>query len=150
MKSSSPTNKVPGQGQNLYPQKQQEMLAAGASLVEIDVTRVGRRVLSVPQQRVPPRCCATCQAMVRRARQPEKAEVDPMPLDRTLPWICVPLRQTDADVALDLQALVELCCANGCYDDLEPRSEPSPALDAADAARGDQWLREKGVRPGGS
>lgn len=34
----SPTNKLAGPGQALYVQKQKEVLAAGASLAEIDLT----------------------------------------------------------------------------------------------------------------
>ena len=49
----SPSNKVPGEGQDLYFEKRQEVLGAGASLVEIDLTRAGRRALSVPQDRIP-------------------------------------------------------------------------------------------------
>jgi hypothetical protein len=60
----------------------------------------------------------------------------------------LPLREGEADVALDLQALIDLCYANGRYEnDLDYRSEPSPPLDAPDAAWADALLREKGLRP---
>lgn len=142
----SPTNKVPGEGQDLYLRKQREVLAARASLVEIDLTRSGRRVLSVPPERIPPSYRATYQAIVRRAWQPNRAEVYRMPLDRALPKVRVPLRETDADVPLELQALIDLCYANGRYDDLDYKADPNPPLAPQDAAWADAWLRGKGAR----
>jgi len=50
----SPSNKVPGDGQELYLQKQRELKASRTNLVEIDLTRAGERVLAVPLHRVPP------------------------------------------------------------------------------------------------
>ncbi len=142
----SPTNEVPGEGQDLYLRKQREVLAARASLVEIDLTRSGRRVLSVPPERIPPSYRTTYQAVVRRAWQPNRAEVYRMPLERAIPKVRVPLRQTDADVPLDLQALIELCYANGRYDDLDYRADPNPPLAPQDAAWADAWLRGRRVR----
>lgn len=98
----SPTNKVPGEGQDLYLRKQREVLAARASLVEIDLTRSGQRVLSVPPERIPPSYRTTYQAVVRRCWQPDRAEVYRMPLERALPRVRVPLRQTDAAGAASL------------------------------------------------
>lgn len=142
----SPSNKVAGQGRDLYLRKQQEVIAAGASLVEIDLTRAGDRVFSVPAERIPLSHRTTYQAVVRRGWHPGQAEVYRMPLDRPLPQVRVPLRETDADVPLDLQALVELCYANGRYDDLDYQVEPNPPLDSADAAWAAEQLRAKGVR----
>jgi hypothetical protein len=57
------------------------------------------------------------------------------------------LRKTDADVSLDLQALIEQSYRNGGYDaDIDYRSAPVPPLSADD----DQWagdlLRGQGRR----
>lgn len=140
----SPSNKVPGQGQDIYLRKQQEVIAAGASLVEIDLTRTGRRVLSVPPERIPPSHRTLYQAVVRRGWQPNKAEIYRMPLDRALPPIRVPLRQTDTDVPLDVQTLVDLCYANGRYDDLDYQADPHPPLGPRDATWAAELLRDKG------
>src|SRR5216683_2169652 len=48
-------NKLAGEGQQQYRRKQKELEKTGVSLVEIDLLRSGRRVLSVLQAHVPPR-----------------------------------------------------------------------------------------------
>ena len=45
----SPSNKMPGEGQELYLRKRREVIQAGASLVEIDLTRGGTRDLPLPR-----------------------------------------------------------------------------------------------------
>jgi hypothetical protein len=86
-------------------------------------------------------------ACVRRAARSGKAEVYPMPLWQHLPIITVPLRPADADVALDLQALIEQCYRNGGYDGtLNYGIEPDPPLLGAEKDWADEWLRDKGLR----
>ena len=58
----------------------------------------------------------------------------------------IPLRPTDRDVPLDLQAIFEQCYRNGGYDDIDYRSEPDPPLSAEDAAWADALLRNQGKR----
>lgn len=142
----SPSNKMPGQGQDVYVRKQEEVIAAGASLVEIDLVRAGRRTFSVPAERIPPSHRTTYQAVARRGWQPSEAEVYRMPLDRPLPAIRIPLRQTDTDVAMDVQSLVDQCYSNGRYDDLDYQVEPRPPLDPPDAAWAAELLKTKGLR----
>ena len=70
-----------------------------------------------------------------------------MPLRTRLPVIRLPLRSTDPDVPLDLQAVIEQCYRNGGYDeDIDYRVEPDPPLDVADAHWADTLLREAGRR----
>jgi hypothetical protein len=70
-----------------------------------------------------------------------------VPLRERLPAIWVPLRETDADVPLDLQPLLDRCFDNGGYEaDLDYEGEPEPALAADDAGWADALLREKGHR----
>lgn len=142
----SPSNKIPGQGQDLYLQKQGEVLAAKANLVEIDLTRAGRRITAVPPERIPPAHRTTYQICVWRGWRPSKAEVYAAPLQHRLPSIRIPLRETDEDVPLDLQDLIEQAYRNGRYDDLDYKMEPSPPLDVTDAAWADELLRSKGLR----
>jgi hypothetical protein len=142
----SPANKSPGQGQDLYLSKQQDVITAGASLVEIDLTRAGRRVFSVPPERIPASRRTTYQICIRRGWKPRIGELYAAPLRERLPVVGIPLRQTDADVPLDLQALVDLCYENGRYDDTDYRVEPHPPLDPADAAWADEHLRAQGRR----
>jgi hypothetical protein len=87
-------------------------------------------------------------ACARRATRPGKAEVYPMQLWQRLATIKVPLRPDDADVPLDLQALVDHCYRNGAYEDtLNYAADPDPPLLGADKAWADEWLVEKGLRP---
>ncbi len=142
----SPSNKVPGEGQDLYLRKQREVRAAGASLVEIDLTRAGRRIMLLPPPRIPRSYRTTYQVCVLRGWAPRKVEVYRAPLERRLPVIRVPLRETDADVTLDLQTLIEQCYQNGRYDDLDYQVPPIPSLEAPDATWADELLRPKGSR----
>ena len=142
----SPSNKVPGAGQDLYLRKQSEVMKAGASLVEIDLTRSGQRVMVAPPGLVPPQYRATYQACVYRAWKPDHVAVHALRLAKRLPTIPVPLRPTDKEARLDLQALVETCYRNGRYDMLDYRAEPMPPLLPADAAWADELLRTAGRR----
>lgn len=142
----SPSNKAPGEGQDLYLQKQREVRAARASLVEVDLTRGGRRVMTLPPERIPPSHRTTYQVCVQRGWAQQKVEVYRAPLDRRLPVIRVPLRETDPDALLDLQALIDQCYRNGRYDDLNYQAQPAPPLDSHDAAWADELLRSKGLR----
>jgi hypothetical protein len=145
----SPSNKTAGAGQDLYLRKQREVLDAKASLVESDLTREGRRVMAVPPERIPPSYRTTYQACVCRGWKPLRAEVYRAALSARLPVIRIPLRETDADVPLDLQLLVDQCYRNGRYDDINYKADPVPPLSPLsppDAAWADPWLRSKGLR----
>ena len=83
---------------------------------------------------------------MRRGWELDRFEIYRAPLAEPLPVIGIPLRQTDPDAPLDLQALVDLSYQNGRYDDLDYKPDPTPPLDAADAAWASQLLRGKGNR----
>ena len=142
----SPSNKAPGEGQDLYLQKQREVQGAGASLVEIDLTRSGRRRMLVPLERTPRSHRTTYQVCVLRGWVTGQVEMYRAPLERRLPVIRVPLRQTDEDASLDLQALIDQCYANGRYDDLDYQADPLPPLNPHDAAWADELLRSRESR----
>jgi hypothetical protein len=142
----SPSNKVPGQGKELYLKKQSEVIAAGASLVEIDLTRAGHRALAAIMPQIPRRYHTPYLICVTRGWKPGRHEIYPITLRERLPGIRIPLRQSDEDVPLDLQLLVDLAYTNGGYDDTDYHQPLQPPLDPADAAWVEEWLREKGVR----
>lgn len=140
-------NKLPGTGQAQYLRKQQETIQAGINLVEIDLLRTGEWVLSIPQaylhepDRTPYRVC------VFRAERPTFREFYPIDFREPLPAINIPLRPTDADVALDLQALIDKVYEQGRYHLLIDYSkDPVPALSEAETQWVDAVLKEKGLR----
>ena len=60
--------------------------------------------------------------------------------------ISIPLRPTDREVLLDIQAVLDQCYRNGGYDDIDYHSEPAPPLSPNDESWADALLREHGRR----
>jgi len=137
----SPTNKVPGDGRVKYRKKQQECLDADVNLVEVDLTRAGEREFLYPVANLPPAYQTAYLASVYRGFGFLRCEFYRMPLRERLPAIRIALRPTDADVALDVQRLVEQAYADGRYDDIDYREACRPPLDADDVAWADDLLR---------
>ncbi len=142
----SPSNKYAGHGRELYRQKQHDLMEGCISLVEIDLLRAGPHVLQVPLGRMPLPYRTPYKVCVHRGWK-ASAEIYRAPLRERLPVIRVPLRQSDADVPLDLQALIAQVYRHGRYDDIDYTVPPVPPLDAADAAWADELLRAAGKRP---
>jgi hypothetical protein len=142
----SPSNKLPGPGRRLYLKKQAELREGRVSLVEINLNRTGRHVLTIPFDQIPSGHRTPYAACVRRGWSPGEVEYYPIPLRERLPAIRIPLRRDDADVVLDLQALVDHCYEAAGYDDIDYREEPDPPLKPHDARWADALLREQGLR----
>jgi hypothetical protein len=69
---------------------------------------------------------------------PDQCEMYPIPLRSPLPTIRVPLRNTDADIHLDLQAILDLAYRKGRYHaTLNYHDLPEPPLADKDA----KWAR---------
>jgi hypothetical protein len=139
-------NKAGGSGEQEYRRKQKEMREAGANVVEIDLIRTGRHVLSVPMNVVPAKYDTAYRACVRRANQPGRAEWYPIRLPDRLPVIRLPLRPEDPDLPLDLQWLIDEAYRTGRYDYIDYGLPPKPPLEGEDAAWADQLLKSKGLR----
>ena len=137
---------LPGEGQEQYRRKQQELLHAGVNLAEIDLLRVGDWVVAMPWDALEPDTCTPYRVVVRRGRQRFQAEYYPIDLTDRLPTIKVPLRPTDSDVPLELQALLDQCYENGGYDDIDYAAEPEPPLPPVAARWAAQLLRCAGHR----
>jgi hypothetical protein len=140
------SNKFPGEGQEQYLRKQRELRQASVSLVEIDLLRAGQRVLSLPVSSIPAGLRTTYHVCVRRGWEADTFEVYPVPLRERLPNIRIPLRQTDDDAHLDLQALIDQAYRKGRYDTINYRIAPAPPLEGADATWAHQLLHEAGKR----
>ena len=134
----SPANKAGGAGTAAYKEKQREVEAGDASLVEIDLLRAGQRVTLVPWEQIPRSHRTIYHTQVHRGWRAGEAEIYRMPLQRRLPPLRIPLRQTDPDARLDLQALIDQAYRMGRYDDIDYRQEPEPPLTAEDGA----WANE--------
>jgi hypothetical protein len=143
------SNKQPGDAQEQYLRKQQELLQAGVSLVEIDLLREGDWIVAVPYERLTRKARTLYRVAVRRGWRYMEAEYYPISLQSKLPTIQVPLRPTDRDAPLDLQALLEQCYENGGYDDIDYNREPEPPLPPAAARWATKLLRRLRRRPAG-
>jgi Protein of unknown function (DUF4058) len=143
----SPSNKLSGPGRDSYLKKQDELWAGKVSAVELDLLRSGTRVLSAPFELVPDGHRTAYAACVRRGWKPLEFEYYRIPLRERLPAIAIPLRQTDRDVPLDVQSVLDECCEEGRYvADVDYRQELDPPLNSEDAQWADSLLREQGFR----
>jgi hypothetical protein len=137
----SPSNKE-GSEPMAWKQKRTDCLRSGINFVEIDLLRTGAWTL--------PDCCLLAPAppgrvcyyaCVTRVPWHGKHEFYVLPLRRSLPHIPIPLRRTDRDVALDLQALVDQCYQRGRYGSEIHYSRPTqPRLPEEEAAWAQQIL----------
>jgi hypothetical protein len=144
----SSSNKMPGDGMQEYQRQQREIVQSATNLVEINLLRAGRHVLAFPLENLFTAYHTPYMVCVRRATVRSKAEIYPIPLSQKLPTVKIPLRPADADVPLDLQALIEQCYRKGRYEvDLDYRRDPDPPLTGADASWTVELLRSKGLRP---
>ncbi len=143
----SPANKAPGEGYRQYRRKQQELLASAVSLVEIDLLSQGLWTIALEEELRGLLPSHRYRVNVRRAAQPDRREVYPIPLAQRLPRVALPLREPDADVTVDLSAIFAQCYDNGGYAELADYgvAPPSP-LTEDEATWVNALLKEKGLR----
>lgn len=143
----SPSNKLPGDGLEQYTQKQTWCRQAKVNLVEIDLTRRGRRALMVhgwSQARLHE---SDYQASVWRAAWGSQCALYKMSLRERLSAIPIPLRTSDSDVVLDIQAIVDQAYSSARYDRTINYSERcEPPLEGDQAAWTDELLKSAGKR----
>ncbi len=143
----SKTNKLPGEGRQLYQKKLADLRNAGVSLVEIDLLRLGGCGLSIAPHEIPAHIRAPYHVIIRRGSNWGRAEIYPLPLRQRLPAFRIPLRPSDSDVTLDLQAIVEMSYVKGRYDTLiDHQQDPDPPLEGHEAEWADELLRAAGRR----
>lgn len=147
----SPANK--GSGRLAYVAKRSDFLSAGVNVVEVDLVRSGQHTINVEDSLFGHQFDARSAhsvICVTRPVLPHQREVYYCPLRERLPTIRVPLRVTDHDVALDLQALVNRCYTTGRYWKLDYRRPPVPPLSPDEAAWADACLAEAGLLSAGN
>lgn len=144
----SPANKVGSVQRHEYRSKQQSFVRALVNLVEIDLIRAGGYNLAAPVDRISEDKLNGYLISVYRASSfPREWERYPVSRRERLPAFRIPLRTEDADIALDLQAILDQCYQKGGYHlGIDYSGEPSPPLPEADRAWMDELLREKGLR----
>jgi hypothetical protein len=143
----SPANKMPGEGYRQYKRKQEEVLHSTAHLVEIDLLSTGLPTIAIAEEALVSLPPYRYLVSVRRGPDTYQFDVYPIPLQRRLPRIRVPLRPPDPDVVLDLPAVFDRCYDNGGYADLVDYRQPPPVeLSAEEMAWMDRTLRDKGLR----
>jgi hypothetical protein len=144
----SPSNKYAGPGRRSYVTKQTEVLESDAHLVEIDLHRYGPHVLAVPEHVARGKAGGyDYLACVNRAKgSRDEFELYPSRLREPLPPLFIPLSDTDADVRLDLQAVL-----NQTYDAARLRlrvdyGKPCmPPLSPDDQVWADALIRQAGL-----
>ena len=128
----SPSNKTPGPDRDEYLVKCARLLHQQTHFVEIDLRRGGAR----PQH--PPLPACDYYALVCRWQDRPTVGFWPIALRDRLPVIPVPLTPPDADVTLDLQALLHRVYDAAGYAKYIYGETPDPPLTADDLA----WARE--------
>jgi len=144
----SPANKESGEGHRQYERKQEQLLNSPVHLIEIDLLSAGLPTIAIPptERRSLPQ--HRYLVSVRRGPEPDSLEAYPIPLQRRLPRIRVPLRAPDPDVVLDVQAVFNRCYDNGAYAELINYRQPPPVLlSPEETAWLDELLRGSGLRP---
>jgi hypothetical protein len=127
----SPANKKPGKDREQYIDKRNQLLATTVHLVEIDLLRGGPRM---PFEDLPP---CDYYVLVSRVEQRLECELWPLTLRDPLPEIPIPLRESDADLRLNIQELLHRVYDAAGYAKYIYDGAPVPPLSPEDAA----WAR---------
>lgn len=141
----SPSNKTDRDARDDYHRKRRTLISGGVNVVEIDLVRQGESIFPdrlnamMREQGAPYGVC------VFRAIEPKKPEAYLIGLRDRLPIISIPLRPTDADVALELQPLIDQCHERGRYQRLRYQVPLNPPLALADASWAEEILRQHGL-----
>ena len=140
----SPTNKHEGPGRVSYLDKQKEVRASDAHLVEIDLLRTGQHVVAVPKDAIARHESYHYLVCVNRAQElRDEYDLYFSQLRERLPRIRIPLTAGDPDVKLELQPIVEQVYKDGCYDDRIDYGKPcKPPLSPADQAWANQLIKK--------
>jgi hypothetical protein len=132
----SPSNKAAGPGRDSYQAKQREIRATECHLVEIDLLRPGRHVMSVPASHLAPAEPYEYLICVNRWPARRRYEIYPCRLVDPLPVIEIPLADPDPDVHLAIQAALEQVYDDADYALRVRYDQPCvPSLSPADQER---------------
>ena len=103
----SPSNKRRGPGRDSYLAKQREIRGSECHLIEIDLLRRGRHVMSIPKASLKSAKPFDYLVCVNRWPARNRFELYPCRLRDPLPTIGIPLAEPDPDAPLALQRALE-------------------------------------------
>ena len=142
----SPWNKVGSRGREQYLRKQEDYIAAGINLVEIDLVKQGTPLFPPEVEQLDPSRLAPYMICVYREIRPDQVEIYRAPLQERLPNIPIPLRSGERDVPLQLQSLIDDCYRDGRYHRADYSKPPPASFDDADTEWIDAHLKASGHR----
>ncbi len=133
----SPSNKIGEDERHAFRRKQNDLLASGVNLVEVDLILGGGWTIHPSQVETPLECQGPYRISVTRVRYPHRIECYLTNLRNLLPRIRIPLRRGETDIVLDLQELITLAYERGAYHRrLNYANAPRPKLSPED----DAWM----------
>lgn len=136
----SPVNKRPGEGREKYEHKRNGILNSPAHFVEIDLLRDGP---PLPIHWRGEQRLSHYRILVSRAPQRPRAELYPFDVRDPIPDFLCPLRESDAELNVDLGKLLRELYDRARYaQTIDYTLDPDPPLSAEDL----EWAREQ-VRP---
>lgn len=139
----SPTNKCAGaRGRQSYEGKREQVMRSPSHFIEIDLLREGDGF--PPYEALPPH---EYRVHVSRVNRRPRGTLWAIRLDQRLPVIPIPLRNSDPDGHVDLQAVLSTAYDRAAYDlqiDYK-REPPSPPIDKY-ADWMDRLLQARGLR----
>jgi hypothetical protein len=135
----SPVNKRKP-GLTKFLEKRARLQEAGVHLVDIDLIRRGKRPVTPPSfTEMHPLAKAHYSVMLTRAKA-NQIELWPIRVQEQLPTIAIPLRPTDQDIPLDLQAVFTAIYDKAGYDLSLDYSQPPPLPAFDDVTQ--NWVSE--------
>ena len=141
-----PWNKEPGWLNKDYRQKLNDFVRGSVSIVEIDLLRTSREYLVLTEEDLQPKDRSPYVVCVHRAWVDNHWQVYPVRLQQPIPPVSIPLRQTDKEVVLELQPLIERVYIGSGHDDIDYNISLSTPLSRADEAWADALLRQAARR----
>ena len=128
----SPVNKK-APGLLTYRKERQRLYQANVHLLELDLLRRGSRPFAHPRLPQVPYCIALTRSEARAT------ELWPLELETSLPVVPIPLKASDADVPLDLQAVLAAIYDEAAYDlTLDYHQVPPPPILSESEA---EWVK---------
>jgi hypothetical protein len=140
-------NKAAGNLNKHYVKKLEDYRRGQVSVVEIDLLREPPRTwLPVKPQSIPSERHAEYVVCIQRAWANSQWDAYPISIRQPLPRIPIPLRQTDAEIGLELQPLIEHVYVAGGHDDIDYGKPCIPPLEGDNAAWAKELLQAAGER----